>query len=216
MIATIQVGIPVARIELLDELQMRACNGYSKLELREAPTLFFEFHGSEAGVAEQAEHGAGDRRRAWRRRLPVGDAAGGAQPAVAGAARRLLRRPGAAAGRVGWATDVCVPISRLAECIAGDPGGHRGEPGLLAPIVGHVGDGNFHLPDAARPGRPGGDGQRAEAVNERLVGARSPWAAPAPASTASASARSTAWREEHGAAVDVMRRSSARSTRRTS
>jgi D-lactate dehydrogenase (cytochrome) len=143
-IATIQSGIPVARIELMDELQVKATNLYSKLSLPEAPMLFVEFHGSPAGVAEQSERfgeiardlGAGafewamqseDRTRLWQARHDAYWAGRGL-------------RPGAQA----VATDVCVPISRLAECVTEtqrDIAAH----GLLAPILGHVGDGNFHL-----------------------------------------------------------------------
>src|SRR6266581_4333483 len=143
-IATIQSGVPVARIELLDELQVRATNLYSKLALSEAPMLFVEFHGSPAGVAEQSERFgeiardlAGgpfewatkpeDRSRLWQARHD------------AYWAGRALR-PGAQA----VATDVCVPISRLAECVTAtqrDVAASR----LMAPILGHVGDGNFHL-----------------------------------------------------------------------
>jgi D-lactate dehydrogenase (cytochrome) len=143
-IATIQSGIPVARIELMDELQVKATNLYSKLSLPEAPMLFVEFHGSPAGVAEQSERfaeiardlGAGpfewamqseDRTRLWQARHDAYWAGRGL-------------RPGAQA----VATDVCVPISRLAECVTEtqrDVATH----GLLAPILGHVGDGNFHL-----------------------------------------------------------------------
>ena len=143
-IATIQSGIPVARIELLDELQVKATNLYSKLALPEVPVLFVEFHGSPAGVAEQAERFgeiardlAGgpfewatkpeDRSRLWQARHDAYWAARGL-------------RPGAQA----LATDVCVPISRLAECVAATQ--HEiAELGLVAPILGHVGDGNFHL-----------------------------------------------------------------------
>jgi D-lactate dehydrogenase (cytochrome) len=143
-IATIQSGIPVARIELLDALQVKATNIYSKLALPETPMLFVEFHGSPASVAEQSErfneiavdHGGGpfewatkaeDRTRLWQARH---DAA---------LACKVLR----AGGQI-VATDVCVPISRLAECVTAtqrDIAANR----LVAPIVGHVGDGNFHL-----------------------------------------------------------------------
>jgi D-lactate dehydrogenase (cytochrome) len=143
-IATIQTGIPVARIELLDALQVKAVNAYSKLALPERPLLCVEFHGSEAGVAEQSERfgaiaaecGGGpfqwatraeDRSRLWQARHDAYWSA-------------LGLRPGAKA----VATDVCVPISRLAECVVTtqeDVAACR----LVAPIVGHVGDGNFHL-----------------------------------------------------------------------
>src|SRR6266853_230382 len=143
-IATIQSGIPVARIELLDELQVKACNAYSKLTLPEQPVLFLEFHGSKTSVAEQSERfgeiarelGGGpfewatkaeDRTRLWQARHDAYWAA-------------LGLRPGASA----VATDVCVPISRLADCLTAtqrDIADSR----LVAPILGHVGDGNFHL-----------------------------------------------------------------------
>jgi D-lactate dehydrogenase (cytochrome) len=143
-IATIQTGIPVARIELLDELQVKACNAYSKLTLPEQPMLFLEFHGSKSSVAEQSEqfgeiareYGGGpfdwatrpeDRTRLWQARHDAYWAGRGL-------------RPGAQA----VATDVCVPISRLADCLSAtqaDIAASR----LVAPILGHVGDGNFHL-----------------------------------------------------------------------
>jgi D-lactate dehydrogenase (cytochrome) len=143
-ILTIQSGIPIARIELLDALQMKAVNNYSKLTLPEKPTLFVEFHGTDASVAEQSERfgeivgdlGGGpfewatkaeDRNRLWQARHDGYHAA-----------RRL--RPGAEA----FATDVCVPISRLAECVTATQR-QVAELKLLAPILGHVGDGNFHL-----------------------------------------------------------------------
>lgn len=143
VIATIQSGIPIARIELLDEVQVRASNAYAKLALAETPTLFLEFHGTAAGVAEQierftaiaAEYGGGpvdyaekleDRSRLWQARH---DAYWSVLPL----------RPGAKA----VATDVCVPISRLADCVE-ETKHDIEEMGLVAPIVGHVGDGNFH------------------------------------------------------------------------
>ena len=143
-ILTIQSGIPVARIELLDALQIKAVNAYSKLSLPEVPTLFVEFHGSDASVAEQSQRfgdivadlGGGpfdwatkpeDRSRLWQARHDG-----------YWAARHL--RPGASA----FATDVCVPISRLAECVTATQR-EIAELNLVAPILGHVGDGNFHL-----------------------------------------------------------------------
>ena len=143
-ILTIQSGIPVARIELLDALQVRASNMYSKLGLPETPMLLVEFHGSEASVAEQSERfgeiaaelGGGpfdwatraeDRSRLWQARHD----AYWAQCAL---------RPGSRA----LASDVCVPISRLAECVT-ETQRDIAESNLLGPIVGHVGDGNFHV-----------------------------------------------------------------------
>jgi D-lactate dehydrogenase (cytochrome) len=143
-IATIQSGIPVARIELLDELQVKATNLYSRLALPEVPMLFVEFHGSPAAVAEQSERFgeiardlAGgpfewatkpeDRTRLWQARHDAYWAGRGL-------------RPGAQA----VATDVCVPISRLAECVT-QTQREIAAHGLVAPILGHVGDGNFHL-----------------------------------------------------------------------
>ncbi|WP_341991312.1 FAD-linked oxidase C-terminal domain-containing protein [Azorhizobium sp. AG788] len=167
VIATIQSGIPVARIELLDEVQVRASNAYAKLDLPETPHLFLEFHGTPAGAAEQAErfgeiatdNGGGpftwagkaeDRTKLWQARH---DAYWSALPL----------RPGAKA----VATDVCVPISRLAECVEATKADIV-EMGLVAPIVGHVGDGNFHttlmvdVADAA-------DVAKAELFMKRLV-----------------------------------------------
>jgi D-lactate dehydrogenase (cytochrome) len=145
VIAAMQTGIPVARIELLDEVQMDACIRYSKLEgFAVRPTLFFEFHGSPAGVREQTEAmqaisdefgGSAyqwamqpeDRLRLWKARHAAYYAA-------------LALKPGA----MGLATDACVPISRLADCILETKADIESS-GLIAPIVGHVGDGNFHL-----------------------------------------------------------------------
>lgn len=143
VIATIQSGIPVARIELLDEVQVRASNAYSKLSLKETPTLFVEFHGSEAGVAEQsqrfgeiaAEFGGGAFE--WTHNAEARTALWQARHDAYWACRGL--RPGVET----FATDVCVPISRLAECIL-ETKADIERLGMLAPIVGHVGDGNFH------------------------------------------------------------------------
>ncbi len=165
-ILTIQSGIPIARIELLDAPMVRASNIYSKLHLPETPTLFVEFHGSEASVKEQSaqfggiakEHGGGEfswalkpeeRNRLWQARH---DAYWAAQ----------VLRPGAKV----VATDVCVPISRLAECVtetAADVEASR----LIAPIVGHVGDGNFHLTLLVDPD-DSAEMERADALVGRL------------------------------------------------
>lgn len=143
-ILTIQSGLPVARIELADEVQVRAFNLHSNLSLEEKPMLFVEFHGTEASVAEQAERfgeiaadlGGGpfewatkpeDRTRLWQARHDAYWSA-------------FALKPGAKV----IATDVCVPISRLAECVVATQDDIKAT-GLLAPIVGHVGDGNFHL-----------------------------------------------------------------------
>jgi len=143
-IATIQAGIPVARIELADKLQMEAIAAYSKINIPAAPTLWLEFHGSETGVKEQAEfvqaiaaeHGGEDfrwttdpaeRKKIWQARHDAAYASKG------------LRQ-----GCSIWATDVCVPISRLADCIV-ETQADLDASFIPAPIVGHVGDGNFHL-----------------------------------------------------------------------
>jgi len=160
VINAIQHGIPVARIELLDDVQMDACIRYSKLAgFAVKPTLFFEFHGSEAGVAEQAatmqeittEFGGcafewatkpEERTRLWKARHAAYYAAMAMKP-----------------GTQGFATDACVPISRLADCIM-ETKADIATTGLTAPIVGHVGDGNFHLVVLFDPADPG---QRAQA-----------------------------------------------------
>lgn len=144
VITTIQSGIPIARIEILDEMQVKACNLYSKLTLPETPLLLVEFHGTEAWVAEQSTRfdeiasdlGGGpftwttvaeERTKLWAARHDAYWAG-------------LALRPGCQT----FSTDVCVPISRLAECIAATKEDIAAS-GLVAPIVGHVGDGNFHV-----------------------------------------------------------------------
>lgn len=141
--AVIQYGLPVARIELLDTMVVRALNAYSKLDLPEGPLLLLEFHGSEASVAEQAETfgmlaeeegGSGyqatasqeERNKLWQARHDAYWA-------------MLALRPGSKA----VTTDVCVPISRLAEAVS-TAQEKAAELDLFAPIVGHAGDGNFH------------------------------------------------------------------------
>ena len=144
VIHTIQLGVPVARIELLDALSLKAINLFSKTTLAEAPTLFFEFHGSPAGVEEQAQTvqaiadelgGADfewatrpeDRSRLWQARHDAYFAC-------------LQLKPGCRC----FPTDVCVPISRLAECIA-ETQADIAQVSIPIALFGHVGDGNFHL-----------------------------------------------------------------------
>jgi D-lactate dehydrogenase (cytochrome) len=167
VILTIQSGIPVARIELLDEPQMEAINKYSKLDHKVAPTLFFEFHGTTAGVAEQvelvndiaAEYGGDDfrwatsqeeRSKLWQARHDAYYAA-------------LALRPGSK----GWATDVCVPISRLAECII-ETKADLAKSSIPSALAGHVGDGNFHLIFMLDPNRPE-EIAEASRLNDRMV-----------------------------------------------
>ena len=169
VIDTIQMGVPIARVEFVDALAIRAINQYDKLTLPEMPTLFFEFHGSAHGVQEQAEtvqeiaaehKGQGfewatrpeDRSRLWNARHNAYFAF-------------LQLKPGCRA----VTTDVCVPISRLAECVV------ETERDLLAsalqlpaPIVGHVGDGNFHVALLIDPNKPE-ELEEAERINQRIV-----------------------------------------------
>ncbi|KAG2498342.1 hypothetical protein HYH03_003601 [Edaphochlamys debaryana] len=165
--AVMACGLPVARMELLDDLSIQAVNKYSGTSFAVAPTLFFEFHGSSSSVAEQAEavgalareHGGSDfewatspedRGRLWQARHTAYWAA-------------IKMRPGCR----GFPTDVCVPISRLAECLLQSQEDVEAE-GLLGPIVGHVGDGNFHAMLVIDPGNAD-EVARAKRVVGRMV-----------------------------------------------
>lgn len=167
VVQSIQFGVPLARVEILDDVQMRAVNAWSGLDYPEKTTLFFEFHGSEPGVQEQVETvsalaadngGAAfqwsnlpeERARLWKARHEAYYAAIG------------LRK-----GCVGWPTDVCVPIGRLAECILETKRDIEAA-SIPGPILGHVGDGNFHVVFVIDPERPE-ELAEAEALNRRLV-----------------------------------------------
>lgn len=167
VVQSIQLGVPMARIEILDDMQIKAVNAWSKLGLDEVPTLFMEFHGSPAGVAEQvdtvkmlsAENGGGDfawsnlpeeRARLWKARHEAYYAA-------------VNMRTGA----VGWSTDVCVPISRLPECII-ETRKDLDQSKVPATILGHVGDGNFHVIFSIDPNAPE-EMAEVEAINAKLV-----------------------------------------------
>ena len=167
VIQTIQLGVPVARIELLDDVQMDSVNRFSKLDYPVKDTLFVEFHGTEAGVKEQAElvqsiaaeHGGGEFK--WASKPEERSKLWTARHDVTYANKAL--RPGCEI----WATDVCVPISRLAECILETKQDLK-ESFLIAPLVGHVGDGNFHLGFLIDRNDPK-EMAEAERLNERLV-----------------------------------------------
>jgi D-lactate dehydrogenase (cytochrome) len=171
VIATIQLGVPVARLELLDEAQMDAVNRYSKTSYPVAPTLFFEFHGaSQREVlqgSDQAQTVQGlaadrggrgfewadrpeDRERLWQARHDALYAA-------------VALRPNARA----WTTDVCVPISRLADCVMETRADNAGASFPIC-LVGHAGDGNFHLLYVLDPGNEA-EIEEARRLNERLV-----------------------------------------------
>jgi D-lactate dehydrogenase (cytochrome) len=204
VITTIQLGIPVARIELLDEVQIDAVNKYSRLEYAVQPTLFFEFHGvSERAVSEHAqmvqelaaENGGTsfrwattteDRSRLWHARHDAFWAA-------------MALRPGSKA----WTTDVCVPISRLADCILETRKDVQAST-LLAPLVGHVGDGNFHLifvlnPDDAR------EMEQATEINSRLVHRALSMGGTCTGEHGVGFGKMDYLPEEHGDAVEVMK-----------
>jgi len=203
VIQTIQCGVPVARIELLDELTVDAVNRYSRLDLPVSPHLFLEFHGSEAAVAEQAETvgalagengGSGfawttveeERSRLWQARHDAYYAS-------------LALRPGSK----GWATDVCVPISRLAECIVATKEDVAAS-GLIAPMVGHVGDGNFHLVFLVDPD-DADEMARAEAVNGRMIERALAMGGTCTGEHGVGYGKMAYVEKEHGDAVDVMR-----------
>jgi D-lactate dehydrogenase (cytochrome) len=204
VIVAMQMGIPVARIELLDEVQMDACIRHSKLDGYEAkPTLFFEFHGTVNGVAEQAEqmqqiaseHGGGafrfataqeERNRLWKARHNAYYAA-------------LALRPGS----FGFSTDACVPISRLADCIV-ETRADIDATGLTCPIVGHVGDGNFHVLVLFDPNDPD-QRARAEGLASRVSMRAIAMGGTCTGEHGIGIHKLDALVAEHGAAVELMR-----------
>jgi len=166
-IVALQMGLPLARIELVDEVQIRACNAYSHLHLPETPTLFLEFHGTASGAREQVEafaeiaraEGGGEYR--WAERPEDRTKLWQARHDAYWAARGL--KPGAEV----LSTDVCVPISALAACVTATRE-DIDRLGLLAPIVGHVGDGNFHVMPLIEPSDPE-ERRKVQAFLDRLV-----------------------------------------------
>ena len=203
VIQTIQSGIPVARIELMDAETVDTINKYSKLSLPLKSILLLEFHGTEAGTREQAEmvqaiageHGGGDfawtsqaeeRSKMWQARHDAAWAAKAARP-----------------GWGMWATDVCVPISNLAECILETQKDIVAN-GLYAPIVGHVGDGNFHLTMMVDPNDPTYL-PRAEGLNDRMVARALSLGGTCTGEHGVGIGKIKFLYEEHGDAVSVMR-----------
>jgi D-lactate dehydrogenase (cytochrome) len=204
VIATIQMAIPVARIELLDEAQVDAINKYSKCSYPLAPTLFFELHGSsERQVAEEresvaaiaSEHGGRgfdwgttleDRERLWKARHNAHYSA-------------MALRPGA---RV-WTTDVCVPISQLAACIVDTQRDHA-DASFPVLLVGHAGDGNFHLQYVLDPTSPS-ELEEARGLNDRLVARALSLGGTCTGEHGVGTGKMKFLRDEHGDAVDVMR-----------
>ncbi|HVE97605.1 MAG TPA: FAD-linked oxidase C-terminal domain-containing protein [Mycobacteriales bacterium] len=200
----IQLGVPVARIELLDDVQIAACNAFSDLTLAVAPTLFFEFHGTTRGVAEDAETvqqicaGYGGTAFEWATRAEERSRLWTARHNAYYAGRAL--RPGGQ----GIATDVCVPISRLADCILETKEDLVGCPVPVA-LVGHVGDGNFHLtfvvdPDSAE------EHAAVARLHDRLVRRALEMDGTCTGEHGIGSGKLDYLEAEHGAGVDVMRR----------
>ena len=202
-ILAIQMGLGLARIELLDTAQVEASNAYSRLDLKPAPTLFLEFHGTAAGTREQvetfseiaSEFGGGefqwaekeeDRKSLWKARHDAYWAS-------------LALRPGAK----GIATDICVPISRLAECLTETQKDIEAL-GLVAPIVGHVGDGNFHVLPLIDMKNDDEVGAATEFL-ERLVNRALSMDGTCTGEHGVGSGKMKYMKAEHGAGVDVMR-----------
>ena len=204
-IETIQSGLPIARIELLDSLSVRAFNAYAKLALPENPILLVEFHGTEASVAEQAErfgaivadNGGGnfawatkpeERTKLWQARHD-------------GFWAQMTLRPGARP----FATDTCVPISRLADCVE-ETLADIAAAGLVAPIVGHVGDGNFHVSPLIDMTNPR-EIEAAEAFASRLAHRAIAMGGTCTGEHGIGQKKIAYMEDEHGpAAVDLMRR----------
>ena len=203
VIQTIQLGVPIARCDFVDPLTVRALNNFSKTTLQEKPTVFFEFHGTESSVKEQAElvqqiateHGAQefqwatkpeDRSKLWQARHDAYFACLQLQPGC-----RIV------------STDVCVPISRLAECLEETEKDITAS-GRMVPVLGHIGDGNFHLCIIVDPNSEA-DILAAEQMNERLVKRAIAMEGTCTGEHGIGCGKMEFLTEEHGAGVDVMR-----------
>jgi D-lactate dehydrogenase (cytochrome) len=203
VVEILQSGVPVARCELLDDDSVKAVNAYGKLDLPVRPTVFFEFHGTERSVKEQAEiaaavigeHGGSDFE--WSPKREDREKLWAARHNAYFATRAM--RPGAKC----WATDVAVPISKLAECIA-ETRREIAAAGVVAPILGHVGDGNFHVlflfdeSDEAEVAV-------AQTLNKSLVQRALALGGTCTGEHGVGLGKMSALREQHGQGVDVMR-----------
>ena len=203
VIEILQSGIPVARCELLDEVSVRAVNDYSKLAYEPTPLLFLEFHGTSSSVAEQAslsgeiavEHGGGDfqwtierekREELWRARHHAYYAIKALRP-----------------GSHGWVSDICVPISKLAACLQ-ETLSDIGEANLVAPILGHVGDGNFHAVFLVDPDDEE-EMARARSVNDRMIERTLALGGTCTGEHGIGIGKIDVLRDQHGEGVNVMR-----------
>jgi len=204
VIASIQWSIPMARIELLDDAQMAAINDYAGLDYPVKSTLFLEFHGTDSGVQEQAgrmeeicrEHGGGEfnwttdaeeREKLWAARHDA-------------AYSCIALRPGCSI----MATDVCVPISKMADCIVATKEDIENA-GIVAPIVGHVGDGNFHAQLLIHPDTREEDLRICNGINKRLIERAILMDGTCTGEHGVGQGKIRYLKAEHGDAVDVMR-----------
>ena len=203
VIRVMKAGIPLARIELLDEVLMQAINAYSGLDYPVTPTLFFEFQGSAVAVEEQAQrvgeivqaHGGSDFQ--WAVGIDERDRLFQARYDAYYACLALRE------GAVGYVTDVCVPISKLADCIL-KVKADLAQSTLIAPLFGHVGDGNFHVVFPLDPNRPE-ELKEAKRLGERMVVYALEMGGTCTGEHGIGLGKMDALRQEHGAGVDVMR-----------
>lgn len=204
VIATVQYGIPVARVEFMDAVAIDAVNRYSKLELDVGPTLFFEFHGTPAWVAEQSQiaeeiaEGYGGTGFKWSTDADERTKLWQARHDILWATKAM--RPGFEL----YTGDICVPISRLAESIVAATEDIEASH-LFGQVIGHVGDGNFHTAYLLDPENPA-DVEEAERLADRLVERALAVGGTASGEHGIGMGKLKFMREEHGDAVDVMKR----------
>ena len=202
VIETIQSGIPMARIEFLDAPSVAAVNAHHGRDFPETPHLFVEFHGSEGGVAEQAEAfgalvaGNGGSEFQWARKAEERSALWMMRHNAAWSI--MAQRPGAKA----LVTDVCVPMSALPQAVAAATA-DIADSGLYGPILGHVGDGNFHATIMCHPDRPE-EMQKAQAISGRMVETALALGGTSTGEHGVGMGKLRYMEAEHGAAWDVM------------
>ncbi|HZF41942.1 MAG TPA: FAD-linked oxidase C-terminal domain-containing protein [Sphingomonadaceae bacterium] len=205
VIATIQSGIPIARMELLDEAAIDACNRHSGLGLAARPTLFLEFHGSAASVDEQVEMFGAFAQAADANPMRTAVAAEARSALWKARHQALYAARALVPGAVTWVSDICVPIGALADAITRAKAGIEAA-GLIAPILGHVGDGNFHVFFVLHPDDAAG-WQKARAVNEAMIAHALSVGGTCTGEHGIGIGKRDAMLREHGAeSIDVMRR----------